>query len=186
MFVDGDIVDAPGDFQLAFAGFGHARFVNRQDDDRGIMFFGEFENFVGFFAPRFKMGRVDETAPRRGFERDFQHVQLGGVDDQRQVNARRDQFADDLLHQAGFVAALGNGNGDVEAVRAVVHLVAGNAQDGIPVFGQQKAFEGAAALGVAAFANQEGGGVLLHGKGFDAGSQFWDIGVWARGVLRVT
>ncbi len=137
MFVHGDIIDALGHFQFALAGFCHAAFVNGQDDDRGVVFFGEFENFVGFFAPGFKMGRVDETAPRRGLEGDFQHVQFGGVNHQRQVNAGRNQFADDLAHEIRLVAALGDGHGNIQPVRAVIHLVAGDCQDGVPIFSQQ-------------------------------------------------
>ena len=48
--VDGNVVDAFGDFEFFLAGLRHAVFVNRQNDDGGIMFFCKFENFIGLGA----------------------------------------------------------------------------------------------------------------------------------------
>jgi hypothetical protein len=56
MVVDGDIVDAFGDFEFFLAGLGHAVLVNGQDDDGGVVFFGQFEDLVGFVAARIRDG----------------------------------------------------------------------------------------------------------------------------------
>ena len=54
-FVDGDIVDALGDFEFSFAGLCHAILVNGHDDDRGVVCFCQRKNFIGFRATRFEM-----------------------------------------------------------------------------------------------------------------------------------
>ena len=170
MLVDSDVVDPPGHFQLAVSFPGHALFVNRQDDDSGIMGFCQRKDPVRLEPTRFEMRRVDQAAPGGGFEGGFKHVQLGGIDHQRHFNAHL-QFFDRLAHQFHFVGALGDGTGDVEGVRAKIDLLAGDFQDRVIVFLKQQALELLAALGIAALPDQQGRRVLAHGDGRDRGRQ---------------
>ena len=96
--------------------------------DGGVVFFCQCENLIGFVAARFKMCRVDETASRRGLERDFEHIQFGGVDHQRNIHAHL-EFLDDLAHQFDFVGAFGDGAGNVQGVRAEFDLFARDLED---------------------------------------------------------
>ena len=43
---------------------------------------------------------------------------------------------DQPAHQASFIRALGQGHAEVQAVRAAVHLLAGDGQGAIKIFGQ--------------------------------------------------
>ena len=108
------------------------------------------------------MGRVDEAASRRSFQCDFEHVQLGGVDHERDIHAHL-QFLDDLAHQLHFVRALGDGAGDIECMRAEVHLLTGNFQNAVIILFEQEPLELARALGVQPLAEQGGRRVLPHG-----------------------
>ncbi|MBV6467369.1 MAG: hypothetical protein PGMFKBFP_02723 [Anaerolineales bacterium] len=123
MVVDGDVVDALGDFEFFLARLCHTILVNCQHDDGGVVLFRQCENFIRFGATRFEMSRVDETTPRRGLQCDFENVEFGGVDHERNVHAHF-EFLDDLAHEFGFVGAFGDGAGNVEGVRAAVHLFA--------------------------------------------------------------
>ncbi len=185
VFVDRHMVDALRHFQLTLTGFGHALFIDGQDDDGGVVFLGQPENLVGFFAPGFEVGRVDQTASRRGFQPQFEHVQFGGIENQRQVDPGGDQFAQHLAHQERLIPPFGDGHGNIQRMCAVVNLFLGDGQDGVPIFGQQQTLKGAAALSVAAFANQEGRRVLLHIDGLDPRSQFGGFWIGTGRVLVV-
>ena len=86
------------------------------------------------------MGRIDQAAPGSGLQADFEHVQFGGVDDQRQADDRGDRL-DDLPHGLGLVGAFGQGGAQVQAVGAAFHLLHGQGQDAVVIFGQDHLFE---------------------------------------------
>ena len=69
-----------------------------------------------------------QTAPRRGLEGDFEHIEFGGVDHERNVHAHF-EFLDDLAHEFHFVGAFGDGAGNVEGVRAECQPVHGRSRE---------------------------------------------------------
>ena len=71
VLVHGDIVDAPGNLQLAVGGLGHALLVDGQDDHGGVVLLGQGKNPVGFGAPGFQVGGIEQAAPGGGLEGDF-------------------------------------------------------------------------------------------------------------------
>ena len=89
------------------------------------------------------------------------HVGLGGVDHQRRGRLRGEP-AGDLVHVGGAVAA-DVVDADVEQVRAVPGLVAGDLDAPLPVPRQHGLAEGLGAVGVGALADDEEGGVLMEG-----------------------
>ena len=100
----------------------------------------------------------------------FDHVRFGGIDDQRHANGRRQRF-DQAAHQLGFIGPLGQRGAQVQAVRAAVHLLAGQLESAVKIFGQDQLLEFQAALGVEALADQEGRRLLLHGHRLGGGGQ---------------
>ncbi len=171
MFVDGDVVDAFGNFELFLARFGHAILVDGQYDDGSVVFLSQCKDLFGFLRPGFKVGGVDQAAAGGRLERNLEHVQFGGVDHQWDVHAHF-ELLDHLAHQFDFVGALSDGGGDVERVRTVFHLLAGDLKDGVVIFLEQQPLELAGTLRVAALADQGWRGILSHGNGRHGGSKF--------------
>ncbi len=170
VLLDGDIVDAPGDGQLLGRRARHALLVDGQHQHGGVIGFGQAEHPVGLGAPALQVGGVDQAAPGGGLQGSFHHLRLGGIDRQRRLHAHG-QLLDHLAHQLGLIRALGDRHGDVQGVRPAFHLLTRDLQDSVIIFGQQQALELAAALGVAALADQEGRRLLLHIESARGGGQ---------------
>ncbi len=134
------------------------------DNDGGVVGLGQGEDLVGLAAAGFQVGGIDQAASGSGLEGDLEHVQLGGIDDQRDVDAQL-ELLDDIAHQVELVRALGHGAGDIQRVGAAGDLLAGELQDAVVVLLQQHLLELARALGVAAFAEQRRRRILAHGNG---------------------
>ncbi len=86
VFVDGNIVNPSGNFEFAFGGFGHALLVDGEHDHGGVVFAGQFEDLVGLLAPAFQVSGVDQAASGGVLEGSLKHIDLGGVDHQRQTD----------------------------------------------------------------------------------------------------
>jgi len=56
VFLNSDIVDAPGDLQFALPGFRHALLINREHDHRRVVCFRQPEDTVSFLTPAFQVG----------------------------------------------------------------------------------------------------------------------------------
>src|SRR5262245_27374701 len=116
--VHDDVVDAPGDRELALRGLGHALLVDRQRDEHRAVAARQLAQPVGLLLAVLEVDRVDDRAAGHDLERLLDDVELRAVDHHR----RRD-----LLHQraqqAGHVCDLVTadvGRADVEHVRALV------------------------------------------------------------------
>ena len=164
VFADGNIVDAPGNLQLALGGFGHALLVDGQGDDGGVVLAGKGEDFIRFGAPGFQVGGVDQAATGGGLQGKFHHLGLGAVDDEGHAHGRSQGF-DQAAHQLAFVGTLGEGGAQIQSVGAGFNLGAGDLQRAFEVFGQDHLFKLSAALGVEALTDEEGRGFLNHGLG---------------------
>jgi len=163
-------VKPPRHFQLARGRLGHAALVDRQADHRGVVAPGQVEDALGLGRSRFQVGGIEQAAPRRGLQRHFHHFWLGGVEHQRHAHHRR-QRLDHFAHQVAFVGAFGQRHAHVQAVRAAVHLLPGDLQNSIHVFGHHHLLELGAALRVQPLADQERRRHLLHGRGLHRGCQ---------------
>ena len=162
MVVDGDVVDAFGDFEFFLARLRHAVLIDGQHDDRCVVVFCQLENLIGFIATGFEMSRVNETTSGCGLQCNFKNIEFGGVNHKRNVHAHF-ELLDDLAHELHFVGAFGDGAGNVEGVRAVLDLFTGDLQNGVVILLEQEPLELARALGVESLAKQGGGRILSHG-----------------------
>ena len=166
VFLHGDFVDAPGYFQFTLGSLGHAAFVNGQTKHSGVVALGQGKDLIGFGAPGFQVGGVEQATAGGRLEGDLHHVRFGGVNHQRHIHAHF-EFLDHLAHQLALVGTLRHSHGNVQGVRAPRNLGTRQLQDSVVIFGQQDLLELAAALGVAAFADQERGRILNEGHGLN-------------------
>ena len=160
----GNLVDAAGNLQFVLGGLRHALLIDGQHQHGGVVRLRQGEDPLGARRPAFQMGRVEHAAPGGRLEGQFHHIRLGCVDHQWHFDARG-QFLDHLAHHFGFVGALGDRHGNIQGMRPAFHLFAAQLQNRVIVFSQQEALEFAAALGIAAFADQQRRRLLLHGYG---------------------
>ena len=100
---------------------------------------------------------------------------LGRVDHDRRFDGHREQL-DDLRHLLGFVGALGDGDADVEHVRARLHLLARDVGDRLVVVGEQQPLHLARALRVHALADEQRLRILLEVRRAHRGRGAWDFG----------
>ena len=166
VLVAGQLLDALRDLELALGGLGHADLVDGQRDHGGAVLDGQRHDLVELVAAGLEVDRVDDRAARDLLEGDLQHVGLGRVDLDRRRLGERDAL-DDLAHLLVLVLALGQGDADVEHVRAALDLVLGHLDEAVVVVGQQQLLGLARALRVDALADQRRARVLHERRSGD-------------------
>ena len=57
------------------------------------------------------------------------------------------------MHELGFIIIFGDGYRNIEGVRAVIHLLAGDFENFIPIFFEEQALELSAALRITTLAD---------------------------------
>ena len=137
MFGDAAI-DPFGDRNFALHRFGHARFfvfIDGQCDQRSAVFPSEIADRVEFFFAIFQVHRIDDGAPTKMFERDFQHIVLGRVDHNRNVHRRGEAFHH-LVHVALFITT-GPGYRNVQHVGAFSDLLLRHVDHAVPIVLEQ-------------------------------------------------
>ncbi len=83
------MVYGPGDLELPLAGFGHADFVDRERDNRGAMCFDERHNGVDPLTAILHVDGVDDPSAGNVFQRGFDDVRFGRIDDERRLHRHR-------------------------------------------------------------------------------------------------
>ena len=161
VLADDDVVDLLRDLELSLARLGHADRIDRQRDERRAVLLRERHDGVDALAAVLHVDGVDDRAAGNRLERALDHRRLGGVDHDRRLDGHRQQL-DDLRHLLGFVAALGDGDADVEHVRARFHLLARDVGDALVVVGKQQPLHLARALRVDALADEQRLGILVE------------------------
>ena len=138
--VAGEVVDPPGDLELALRGARHALLVDRERDDARAVVAHERQHRVAADASVLEVDAVDDAASGIHLERSLDDIGVGAVDDERRVDAHL-QRLHDRAHLLGLVAALGDRDADVERVRAALDLRARDAEDAVVVVGEEQALD---------------------------------------------
>ncbi len=147
---------------------GHALFVDGHRDGGRAVAGNQRHGPVDLVAaPAFQRHRVDDGAARIHRQRRVQHIGLGGVDHQRQLDIHR-QLLDQLDHLLFFVGALGHGHAHVEHMRAAVQLFARHLDHAVVIVVEQQPLDLAGAKRVDALADHQRRGLLLQRHGGNA------------------
>ena len=153
----GERLDQPdGDVDLVLDRAGLALLVDRQrHDGRAVLAHDRHDLLEPAAGPLavLEVDAVDDRAAADELEARLDHGGLGGVEHQRQGRRGREP-AHDLAHVGDAVAAHVV-DADVEQVRAVAGLVAGDGDALVPAPGQHRLAEGLGAVGVRALADRE-------------------------------
>ena len=158
----GQVVDEPGgDPDLPVGVAGLALLVDGQGDHgRAVLLDDRHHPGVagaGAVAV-LVVDRVDDAAAAEHLQARLDDLRLGGVQHDRQ-GGRGGEAAGELAHVLGAVAA-DVVDAEVEQVRAVAGLAAGDLDAGLPVAGQHRLAERLRAVGVGALADHQHAGVL--------------------------
>ena len=152
-----------GRLQLPLGRAGLALLVDAGAHDGGAVLAGQRQEAVEPGAGRvavLEVDRVEDGAAADPLERRLDHGRLGGVDHQRDGGlggeARRD-----LVHVGGAVAA-DVVDAHVEDVGALLLLLPGHGDAGVPVAVEHRLAELLGAVGVGALADREVGELLLE------------------------
>src|SRR6202012_1827090 len=163
VLVAGDLLDPPGDLDLAVGGLRHPDLVDRQRDQRRAVRLGERDDDVGLGAAGLEVDRVDDRPARDRLQSRLDHLRLGRVDLDRRRLGQRDAL-DDGAYLVVLVLALGQRDADVEHVGAAFDLVFGDLDEAVVVVGEQQFLRFPRALRVDPLADQ-GRARLLHQRG---------------------
>ena len=152
--VDQDVVGARGDLGLALEGVGLARFVERHDHDGGAVTAHQPGVMDEGVLALLERDRIHHRLALHAFETGLDHRELRGIDHQRHagdVRLRRDEIEERGHRLLGIEQALVHV--DVEDLRAVLDLVAGDGQRGRVIAGGDELAEARRAGDVGAFAD---------------------------------
>ena len=156
-------ISALGDRDLVLGGAGLALLVDGQRDQRGAVLLRELgdlrEAGLGAVAV-LVVDRVDDRAAAELLQAGLEHVDLGGVEHDRQGGGGG-EAAGELLHVGDAVAA-DVVDAQVEHVRALADLLAGHLHAVVPAALQHGLAELLGAVGVGALADGQVGGVLAE------------------------
>ncbi len=165
VFIGEQIDGAAGDGEFALADEGlrlEFVFVDSSADESRAVGFGERRDALEFFLAVFEIDGVDDAFALAVSEGEFHRGGVGGVDHDGGFG-----FADELFVEDGDVAdfvAVGGLKADVDDVRAVADLPAGDLGGLLPFLRGDHVFEEAGADDVGALADDEGAVRIL---GFD-------------------
>ena len=178
--VASEVVDTPRDLDLAVRGARHSLLVNGERDHARAVVADRRQHGVAPDAAVLEVDAVDDAAARIHLERRPDDVGVGTVDHQRRVDAHL-QRLDDSAHLLRLIAALGDGDAQVERMRATLHLRPRDAEDAVVVVGEQQAFDGARTLCVDPLTDEQGCRLLAQLNGVHAaGEMRFDVGRDAR------
>jgi hypothetical protein len=130
-------VDRARDLQLSLARLGHADLVDRQRDHRGAEALHQRDDGVDALPAVLHVDGVHDPAAGDVLEGGLDDVGLGRVDDERRLDAHRQELHD-LRHLLGFVGPLGERDADVQHMRARVDLIARDLENPLVVVGQKQ------------------------------------------------
>ena len=169
--LDGDVADVPGGPQLPLGRPGLALLVDAGADDAGPELASEPQERVepgaGLVA-LLEVDGVEDRTPADPLQGSPRHGALGGVDHDRHAGLRAE--AAGHLGHVGHAVGAGVVDADVDQVRALLHLVAGHGDAGVPVAVEHRLAERLGAVGVGALADDEEGRVLAErNRGVDGG-----------------
>ena len=130
VLANGQIADARGDRQLAFARSGHRVFlvfVDATGHHRRAIFLGHGADVAEFFLAVLKVHRVEDAPSAGEFQPGLHDQRIRAVEHER--HARLDLACippDHFVHIAHAIAA-DKIDADVEAMRSLAHFIAGHA-----------------------------------------------------------
>ena len=164
--LDRDVADVAGRPQLPLRRSGLALLVDAGAHDRGAELAGQAEEGVepgaGLVA-LLEVDRVEDGPAADPLQRGPHDGPLGRVDHERHAGLGA-EAAGHLGHVRHAVGARVV-DADVDEVGALLHLVAGHGDAGVPVALQHRLPEGLGPVGVGALADDEERGVLAEGDG---------------------
>ena len=178
MAVDREVPHPLGDRELGGGVLGHPLLVDRQGDQGGAVLPGEAGDRVELALAVLEVDRVDDRPAADQLERGLEHVDLGGVDHDRDRH-RLDQAGEHLGHVADLVAA-DVGDADVEDVRPLGDLPLRELDDPVPVLLEQELAEQHRAVGVGPLADEERACVLAYRAGGVEAGEVGRVGLRAR------
>ena len=176
--------EAVGDAQLPVGSARLAVLVDGQGDDPSPVLLDQRDDLGEPRAgavPVLVVDRVHDRATAEHLQPGLEDGRLGGVQDDRQGRGRG-QPAGQLAHVVDPVAAHVV-DAQVEQVRAVADLLAGDLDAGLPVPGQHRLAEGLGPVGVRPLPDGQVGGVLPEGHRLVQGRRGRLVDVLARADL---
>ena len=151
---DEQLVGALADFDLAFGGVGLADLVERHDHDRGAISAALARELEERPLAFLHADRIDDRLARHAFEPGLDHAPFGAVDHHR--HAGDVGLGGDALEEGRHrLLAVEQGlvHVDVDDLRAVLDLVAGDLDRGVIIAGEDQLLEARRAGDVAALAD---------------------------------
>src|SRR5579875_2533886 len=142
VFADDDLVNPPGDLELALCRLRHPDLVDRQSDERRPEFADERDDGVDLPPPALQIDRIYDCAARIDLQRRFDDRRFRRVYHQRRFDGLC-QFLDDRRHLRRLIATFGERRADVENVRAGLDLFPSDEDDLVVVLFEEQALDAA-------------------------------------------
>ena len=119
----------------------HPLLVDRHGDRCGTIARHQRQDAVDLCAaPTLERDRIDHCPARVDLQRCLEHLGLGGVDHQRQLDVHR-QLLEQPDHLILLVGALGHRHAHIEQVRTAIDLLARDLQCAVVIVLQQQALD---------------------------------------------